>query len=226
MTGTEPITSDAAHEAFVDHPYFAYRGCAPDPDDPRRAAGNPALSLDAWHGEDRDGAEPQGERRARVAAAVDVCMGCAVWAQCDAYANSLTPEGRLAEPEGIRAGRTALERHRALIAVRQVAAPVPAPVEQIRTEQKLAVLRALAVHADPVRVAAAAGVDVRTAQWQRSRLVTQLGLPRSASRRDLLAAAVARGLLRSDEVVADPGGPVRPVQLSLFPQASRLGVAA
>jgi hypothetical protein len=178
------------------------------------------------------------EREARKAAAVEVCLNCPVMVQCDAYANAVGADGKLVEPEGIRAARTALERHRALIRVRQVVSPEPAPVEQLQTEQKLAVLRALAAHADPERVAGAAGVDVRTANWQRTRLATQLGLPRSVSRRELLDAAVARGLLRSDEVVDDPGGRVRPVQLSLddalgaapvtalFPQAPRLGVAA
>jgi hypothetical protein len=217
MTGTAPISSDAAHQQLVDHPYFKYRGCAPDPDNPRLAVGCVErggrwvqLPVDAWHGPDRDGAEPQQVRKARVAAAVDVCMGCAVWAQCDVYANSVTPEGRLAEPDGIRAGRTALERHRALIKSRRVVVRKPAPVAQLKTQQRMVVLRAIAAHTDPYRVAEAAGVPFQTAQWQRSRLVTLLELEKSATRAELLEAAVARGLLEAEEVVADPESTVGP----------------
>lgn len=133
-----------------------------------------------------------------------------------------------------------MERHKAFVKERQVEPAVvePAPDEQLKTEQKLAVLRALAVHEAPEEVAAAAGVDVRTAQWQRSRLLTQLGLAKTATRAQLLEAAVARGLLSRGEVVADPGGVAGPVQLSLddalalaevtalFPSAPVLGVAA
>lgn len=231
--------SYTARQKLMTDRRYRYRGCAPDVDNPAVAAGDTRVPVTAWEAPDVDGGEDQAVRREREAAAVDVCMGCAVWAQCAAYGASLNPAGRLAVPHGILGGLTALERHKAFVR-EQVAQPVvvPAPVEQLQTEQKLAVLRALAVHEDPVAVASAAGVDVRTAQWQRSRLITQLGLPRSASRAELLAAAVERGLLGAGEVVADPGGPVRPVQLSLddalepagvtalFPQAPVLGVAA
>jgi len=213
MTGTEPLSVEQAHQAFTEHRFFAYRGCAPDADDPRRAAGNPALSLDAWHGEDRDGAEPQKERRAREEAAKDVCMGCAVWVECDAYANSVRADGRLAEPEGIRAGRTALERHKALIR-RRVASAV-APSSRFETAQKRAVVQALAECWDPFEVAAAASrllegwgeapVDVRTANWQRSSLVRLLGLPKDCTRMQALEAARGRGLLDGVSVVADDG---------------------
>ena len=200
MTGTDMRD---AYEAWTEHRYFAYRGCAPDADDPRRAAGNPELSLDAWLGEDRDGAEPAKERAAREAAAIEVCLNCPVMVQCDAYASSVTPRGALAEPVGIRGGRRALERHRAFIATRHEVVGA-ASDDALRTEQKLGVLRALAVHRTPEAVAAAAGMDVRTANWQRSRLTTQLGLPASASREEVLGAAVGRGLLDAAEVSPPP----------------------
>ncbi|RIH58539.1 hypothetical protein D3C59_34585, partial [Streptomyces sp. SHP22-7] len=111
--------------------------------------------------------------------------------------------GKLPEPYAILGGRTALERTKALVQERQ-AAPVPVavsepvPVEQLRTEQKLAVLRGLAQHAEPERVAVAAGLGdglegLRTAKWQIARLKTQLGLPKTATRVELLDAAVDRG---------------------------------
>lgn len=200
--------SIALREAWEEHPHFRYRGCAPDADVPGMAAGDPSLSLDAWHGEDRDGSEPQRERLAREAAAVEVCLNCPVMVACDAYANSVTTEGgkaRLAEPAGIWGGRLALERHRAFIKRRhEVAAPAPARL--LKTPQKLRVLEALAAHISPEAVAQAAGVDVRTANWQRSRLVTQLNLDKeTATRAQLLTAAVERGLLDASVVVADDG---------------------
>ncbi|MFD1278040.1 hypothetical protein ACFQ51_56830 [Streptomyces kaempferi] len=66
-------------------------------------------------------------------------------------------------------------------------------------------LRALAAHTDPYEVAAAARMDVRTAGWQRSAIVTLMGLSRSASRMELLTAAVERGLVDAALVVADDG---------------------
>lgn len=194
---------DAAYVAWTEHRFFRYRGCAPDADDRRRAAGNPELSLDAWLGEDRDGGEPQKERVAREQAAKEVCLGCPVMVQCDAYGMSVGADGRLVEPTGIRGGRTALERHKELIRARH-AAPA-APDRRFETPQKRAVLRAFAVVWDPFEVAAWAGVDVRTANWQRSNLVTLLGLPRTATRAQLLAAAGERGLLQGVRVVADDG---------------------
>jgi hypothetical protein len=128
--------------------------------------------------------------------------------QCDAYASSVVVDGgkaRLAEPDGIWGGRLALERHRAFIRRRHEVA-AQAPVRQMRTPQKLRVLEALAVHVEAEQVARAAGVDVRTANWQRSRLVTQLNLcKKTATRRELLAAAVDQGLLDGSVVVADDG---------------------
>jgi len=83
---------------------------------------------------------------------------------------------------------------------------VAAPDRLVRTPQKSAVLLALAMCTDASEVAAAAGVDVRTANWQRSRLVTQLNLCKeTATRGELLAEAVRRGLLDGGLVVADDG---------------------
>lgn len=234
------LGSYTARQNLMTHPRYRYRGCAPDVDDPKVAAGNLGVPVTAWEAPDVDGGEDQVARKAREAAAVEVCVDCPVMVQCLAYGASLSPTGRLAVPHGVLGGMTALERHKAFVKERQVEPAVvePAPDEQLKTEQKLAVLRALAVHEAPEEVAHAAGVDVRTAQWQRSRLLTQLGLAKSATRAQLLEAAVARGLLSPGEVVADPGGPVRPVQLSfddvlahapvtaLFPAAPALGVAA
>jgi hypothetical protein len=159
MTGTSRQTS---YEAWTEHRHFKYRGCAPDPDHPGRAVGSPeagglGLPLDAWLGDDRDGAEPQDDREARKAAAIEVCLNCPVMVQCDVYANTVTPDGKLLEPSGIRGGRTSLERHRALIQARgaqgaAVAVPKPAPDRMLMTVQKQAVLAALAVCWEPAEV--------------------------------------------------------------------------
>lgn len=219
MTQSKRLGSYTARQNLMTHPRYRYRGCAPDVDDASAAAGNLGVPVTAWEAPDVDGGESQAERRAREAAAVEVCVDCPVMVQCLAFGASLNPAGRLAVPHGVLGGMTALERHKAFVRERQVEpAPVrPAPDEQLKTEQKLAVLRALAVHVEPEAVASAAGVDVRTAQWQRSRLTTQLGLPKSATRAQVLEAAVARGLLDPGEVVG---------QLSLFPSAPALRVAA
>lgn len=213
------LGSYTARQNLMTHPRYRYRGCAPDVDDPKVAAGNLDVPVTAWEAPDVDGGEAQADRVRREAAAIEVCVDCPVMVQCLAYGASLSPAGRLAVPHGVLGGMTALERHKAFVRERQTAPAVvqPAPDVQLKTEQKLAVLRALAVHAEPEAVAAAAGVDVRTAQWQRSRLTTQLGLPKSASRVQVLEAAVARGLLSANELVG---------QLSLFPSAPVLGVAA
>jgi hypothetical protein len=206
MTGTEPISSAKAFEVFTDHPRFKYRGCAPDVDDPTRAAGDVGLSRNAWITDDRDGAEPQREREAREAAAIDVCVSCPVMVLCDQYANSVRPDGRLAEPRWIWGGRTARERTRSFERREKPARVARAlPVERLETPQKLAVLRALAMCWDPFEVAAAAGVTVRTANWQRSKMVSDMGLPKSASRERMLAVAVARGLVDASLVVRDGG---------------------
>ncbi|WND24148.1 WhiB family transcriptional regulator [Streptomyces violaceus] len=207
------MDAKTAHEELTEHPHYKYRGCASDPDDPRRAAGNPALSVDAWQSPDVDGGEEKEVREAREDAAREVCVECPVMVQCLAYGSSLTPSGKLAEPYAILGGMTALERHKALVEFlkERQEAPVrvePAPVEQLRTAQKLAVLAALARFEEPELIAAAARVDVRTAKWQISRLTTQLGLEKTATRVELLEAAVARGLL--DRSVLAPVPAARP----------------
>jgi hypothetical protein len=205
MTGTEP---QDAYRAWTEHPFYRYRGCAPDPDNPRRAQGDPSLSLDAWHGPDLDGGEGGKERRSREEAAKRVCRGCPVRQWCDAYASSVVGAGdaaRLAEPRGVWGGRTALERHRRFIDHRHEVVAA-APTSHVRTPQKQRVLQALAASANPWEVARVAGVDLRTANWQRSRLVTQFSLDRvHATRRELLRVAVERGLLDAAVVVDDDG---------------------
>lgn len=217
MTGTNQ-TAHAAYVEWTEHRFYAYRGCAPDPDEPRLAAGSVVrdgervrVPLDAWSGgEDRDGGESQRARRVREADALEVCLNCPVMVACDAYANSVTGDGRLAEPDGIRGGRTALERKRLFhrserptVVVKAMAGAVPP--SRLETAQKLAVLRALALCWDPFEVASAAGVTVRTANWQRSKIVTDMGLPKSASRERMLAVAVELGLVDGSLVVRDGG---------------------
>ncbi|MFG2276753.1 WhiB family transcriptional regulator [Streptomyces chartreusis] len=234
----------AANEALTDHPHYKYRGCAPDPDDPRLAAGDPSLSVDAWQAPDVDGGEDQEERAARVEAAKAVCRRCPVLEACAVFGASVTAEGKLAERHAILGGLTAVERTKALVQERQEAPLVvePAPDHELRTAQKLAVLRALAAHEALEDVARAAGLDARTAAWQRARITTQLGLSKAASRAEVLAAAVARGLLRPDEVAVPASAVVAvsggrrgargrrvasvPGQLSFFEAGPALGAAA
>ncbi|KAF0646594.1 MULTISPECIES: WhiB family transcriptional regulator [Streptomyces] len=214
MTATSPA---AAWRTLTDHPHYRYRGCQPDPEQPARAAGDPDLSINAWLPYTGDGQENQADRHARERAAIVVCGFCPVKAACLAYATTLTADGLLAEPEGIWGGLRALERHRALIASRThttspVACadagqqPTAEKLAEARTPAKTAVLRALARHTDPDLVAAAAGLDVRTANWHRSALVSLLGLDKETTTREqLLHAAVAYGLL-PDTVRIVPDG--------------------
>jgi len=206
-TVEKPMSSAAARTEWAEHRFFKYRGCAPDPVDPRVLAARPDLSVDTHSGADRDGQEPRADRVAREEAAVELCLGCPVMVACDRYANSVTPDGRLAQPDGVWGGRLAKERREAFKRVQHVVAAA-APDEQVKTDQKRDVLLALAMCPDgsAVSVAVAAGVPVRTANWQRSRLVTQFNLSKaSATRMELLSEAVRRGLLDADVVVADDG---------------------
>ncbi|MGW5529479.1 hypothetical protein [Streptomyces xanthochromogenes] len=201
----DPMTPRLARQALTDHPHYPYRGCAPDLDEPARAAGNLDLTVDAWGPWMGDIPEPQRVRIARERAALAVCSHCPVLAQCRTYGNTETADGHLAEPEGILGGELALTRHRALIARRAAAAPVPAdahnttgpgPVTEARTPQRLALLAALARDTDDELIAYRAGMDVRTARWHRSALTTLLGLDKEhATRQELLAAARSHGLL-------------------------------
>jgi hypothetical protein len=196
-------TSERLRSEWVEHPHFRYRRCAPDPDSPLRMVGDLKLHVGAHNGPDAWAPEGQRERRAREERAIEVCLNCPVMVQCDAYASSVRPDGKLAEPEGVWGGRRSLERHRALIAARHAVAA--APDRRFHTEQKQRVLKALAAAWDPYEVAALAGVDVRTANWQRSSLVRLLGLPKTATRMRALAVARERGLLDGVDVVADDG---------------------
>ncbi|MEV6165784.1 hypothetical protein AB0L71_28495 [Streptomyces sp. NPDC052052] len=205
-----------ARQALTDHPHYRYRGCAPDPDNPRAAAGDPDVSVDAWAPYTGDGAEPQKDRIAREKAAKRICGWCPVQLECRAYANTEIVEPgsggapdvvRLAEPEGVWGGQIALERHRALIARR---ASAPAVTEQALTEarspQKQAVLRALATELYESRVARRAGMDVRRTNWHRSALCSLLGLDKDTATRDeLLLAAVHHGLLPANHRIVWDG---------------------
>ncbi|HEY3480671.1 MAG TPA: WhiB family transcriptional regulator [Streptomyces sp.] len=208
MSPTRMSPQDAAYVAWTEHRFFKYRGCAPDPDNPRLAVGSVErdgrsvqVPLDAWHGPDVDGGEEQRVRRERVEAAKEVCLNCPVMVQCDAYAG-LVPS----REKEVRGGRTTAERGRLAGASEpKRRAPVPVSDSSLRTPQKLAVLEALAVSADEYWVAMETGLGVRKANWQRAKLTHGLGLESSASRMELLRAAVARGLVDGALVVPDGG---------------------
>lgn len=211
------LGSYTARQNLMTHPRYRYRGCAPDVDDPAVAAGNLELSVTAWEAPDVDGGEKAADRKAREAAAIEVCVECPVMVQCLAFGESLNRGGKLAVPHGILGGVTGAQRQKAFVRERETEPVVvePAPDHELRTEQKLAFLGALAVHASAEDVARAAGFDVRTANWQGSILKRMLGLPKAASRMEVLEAAVDRGLLSAEQVVADPDVAPVPVQLSL-----------
>jgi hypothetical protein len=215
------IDSIAARQQLVDDRHYKYRGCAPDEDQPSMSAADPDVSLDAWGPYTGDGAEPQKERFDREKTAKAICGRCPVLALCRTYANTTAVDAdgveHLVEPEGVMGGELALTRHRALIARRHAAttgtapaaeapaAPVVRDLTEGRTRQKRAVLNALARETDPELVAYRAGMDLRTANWHRSALVTMLGLDKERATRDqLLAAAVDQGLLpRSTRIRPD-----------------------
>lgn len=254
----------AARQQLVDDRHYKYRGCAPDEDDPTVSAADPDVPLDAWGPYTGDGAEPQKTRFDREKAAKQICARCPVLGLCRTYANTTVVDAdgveHLAEPEGVMGGELALTRHRALIARRHAATvgadpaaeapavPVVRDLSEGRTPQKRAVLEALARETDPELVAYRAGMDVRTANWHRSALVTLLGLDKERATRDqLLTAAVDQGLLPRSTRIRPDGpwayaaapttdgarqrriAPGRPVQLILpgledMPRARRLPV--
>ncbi|MGA4867531.1 hypothetical protein ACPB9J_33395 [Streptomyces lavendulocolor] len=194
-----------AQRALTDHPHYRYRGCAPDPDQPTQAAGDPDVALDAWLPYTGDGPEPQKERYAREKAAIAICERCPVLAACRTYANSTLTDPavdgangvRLVEPEGIWGGQRSLDRHRALIARRTADhAVTERSLAEARTAQKQAVLAALAAEVYEDRVAARACMDVRTANWHRASLCSLLGLDKETATRDeLLEAALAHDVM-------------------------------
>lgn len=205
---------------LTEHRHYAYRGCAPDLDEPTRAQGDLGLSVDAWLPYTEDGGEAPSVRIEREKAAAAVCTTCPVLAQCRAYGLAETPDGKLAEPEGVLGGMRSLERHRDLIERRKKATPVVAldagdpRLEEARTPQKQAVLAALARESDEELVAYRAGMDVRTANWHRAILTGLLGLDKeTASRGELLARAAELGVLpkrariRADGVHPVPAAP-------------------
>lgn len=208
---TDPKT---ARETLVDHRHYRYRGCAPDPDQKgmATAGGRVGVALDVWGPYTGDGPEPQKTRIDREALAMAVCGRCPVLAACRIYANTTVVDEdgveHLVEPEGVMGGEKALARHHAFIKRRHAATtgtdaavtePAPVPVrnvEDARTPQKLAMLRALAVELYDERVARRAGMDVRTSNWHRSSLCNLLGLDRETATRDeLLLEALRHGLL-------------------------------
>ncbi|MFJ3699459.1 WhiB family transcriptional regulator [Streptomyces sp. NPDC090052] len=192
--------------ALTEHHHYKYRGCAPDELTPARAAGDLHLSVDAWSPTTADGGEEQRARLTRERAAKAVCARCPVLDTCGAYGLSTVEHdgtARLVEPEGILGGMLALDRHRHLIQQRitnpapaSPAAVTPTGLAAACTAQKQAVLRALASTSDALLVAERAGMDVRTANWQRSALCGLLGVDReTATRQELLDTAQALGVL-------------------------------
>ncbi|MFC8008742.1 WhiB family transcriptional regulator [Streptomyces cinereoruber] len=214
MTTTTVTSSRAARLALTEHRHYAYRGCAPDPDTPQYAAADPDLPLDAWGGSTVDGGLTQADRLDQQRRALAICGRCPVLAQCRTYANSEVPGGGLAEPDGIHGGQTSLDRHRALIERRKtqpltVRTPEPteAQLREARSPAKLRVLRQLAVETDAELVAYRAGMDLRSANWQRSALCTLLGLDKeTATRQELLETARRYRLLRANARIV-PDGP-------------------
>ncbi|WTA33822.1 hypothetical protein OIA45_48945 (plasmid) [Streptomyces chartreusis] len=155
-------------------------------------------------------------------------MSCPVMVQCGRYVMAEIGEGRMVEPHGIRGGRTAKEWREAFDRRRHEVAAA-APDRLLHTSQKEAVLLALAMCPDggAESVAAAAGVDVRTANWQRSRWVTLLCLAKGrATRSELLAEAVRRGLLDVSVVVVGDGAVPAVPPPNAVPTAAAPGPAA
>ncbi len=201
---------------LTEHRHYAYRGCAPDPDQPTQSAADPDLPLDAWGGSTVDGGQEPAERLEHQRLAIEICGRCPVLAACRSYAATEIPGGGLVEPDGIWGGQRSLDRHRALITRRatqpaQAGAPVPAErIAEAGSPTKRAVLRALARETDAELVAYRAGMDLRTANWHRAVLCTLLGLDKeTATRADLLKAAQHHGLLSAGaRIVPDGHWPV------------------
>lgn len=246
MTTPTPLTSTSARQQLQEHRHWRYRGCAGDPDQPGRAQGDLNVSIDAWLPVTEDGGEAPSVRHHRQQQAKTVCAACPVLEACRTYALTVTADGRLAEPEGVWGGMTALERHRDLIARRTAdqdrAAVDERRLEECRTAQKQSLLKSLARETDEELVAYRAGMDVRTSNWHRSLLCGLLGLNKeTASRQQLLERARELGVLPAGVRIVPDGrwpiaaapntdgsrqrriAPTRPVQLVLpgFPHLVR-----
>ncbi|BCK73974.1 hypothetical protein Srufu_079270 (plasmid) [Streptomyces libani subsp. rufus] len=102
--GTAMHSARRAWMNLTEHRHYAYRGCAPDLDEPTRAQGDLNLGVDAWLPYTEDDGEQPSVRIAREKAAAAVCQACPVLAQCRAYGLAETPDGKLAEPEGVFGG--------------------------------------------------------------------------------------------------------------------------
>ncbi|MFI0929651.1 WhiB family transcriptional regulator [Streptomyces sp. NPDC021012] len=203
-----------AYEALTEHRHYAYRGCAPDPDNPRHSAADPDLSLDAWVGTTTDGGLHPAERAEQQRRALAICDRCPVLAQCRTYA--MLPGGGLAEAEGIQGGMTAGKRLRADRKSTDASGTASrAPLRPMSHEQvleaisapKRAVLRQLARETDAELVAYRAGMDLRTANWHRAALCRLVGLDKeTATRAQLLQAAIDHRILPARTRIV-PDGP-------------------
>lgn len=196
-----------AYEQFTEHRHYIYRGCASDPDNPRHAAADPDLPLDAWTGTTIEGGMPNAERVKQQQRAIAICGRCPVLDACRTHA--MLPGSGLAHTEGIRGGMTAGQRIRA---THHTPAPSRKPLshEQILeaiSGPKRAVLRQLARETDAELVAYRAGMDLRSANWHRAKLCTLLGLDKeTATRAELLQAAVDHRILPARTRIV-PDGP-------------------
>jgi hypothetical protein len=189
------IARENAWQALRGQRWWRYRGCLPSETDAGLAADEVTPSS-AWLTPDQEGQKARSEREA---AAKTVCGRCPVREACLAYAMGTVASGPH-ERENLWGGHTAHEREVLLKSRRAAAMQAPDPVRA--SPQVAAVLHALAGHYSTIEVARAAGMDVRKANWQRSRLVTSLGLdPNRATRMQLLHAARLAGLL-------DPSTPI------------------
>lgn len=207
------MASRDAYNALTEHPRFKYRGCAPDPDEPHLAVGSQELEdgrrvrvpVTSWQAPDIDGGEPTDVRVARETAAIDVCVECPVMMACHTYSNTLDADGKLVEEFAVLGGERWQTRTRRLVEARSGMVPEAAPDDRFATDQKKAILKALALRWDAREIAQVALMNIRTANWQRSHLANLLGLSKDATRMQLLEAAQARGLIDAAWVRADDG---------------------
>lgn len=184
-TASAVTTAQArALEALTSLPAYPARRCAPAPGNPAVCAYDRTTPTSLWMTPDQ---ESRAARHAREQRAKLVCAGCPVRSECYQYALEF-------EEWNVWGGTTRAQRARERRRLHTAATVRTTPPDP--TTQRAAVLRALAAHYSPAAVAAAAGVDERTAAWQRARLVTLLHLdPKRATRMDLLHAARTAGLL-------------------------------